>query len=102
MRWISYIIDWFLPQQVRQGDQAQREEARLVIGFSLAMSVWGPIFTVLLYTVINQPLIAHSAACFTGFGGLILFFGRKTKFIRHMAQAMAGVLLLELIWYYDV
>ena len=98
MRWISYIIDWFLPQQVRQGDQAQREEARLVIGFSLAMSVWGPIFTVLLYTVINQPLIAHSAACFTGFGGLILFFGRKTKFIRHMAQAMAGVLLLELIY----
>ncbi len=67
---LSRILDGFLPERMRTADTDTRRRARLVVGFTLALIVWSPIFGV-VYHKLHLPDFS-AAVLFAGAVGIVI------------------------------
>jgi signal transduction histidine kinase len=69
----------------------------MVVVFTLSALVWSPVFAVLNYFVLDQPILGHIALAALVFGGVILVFQRVTGAILLAGHMLAAFYLLELL-----
>jgi hypothetical protein len=88
---LSRLLDWMLPQRLQAADADVRRRARLVVGFTLALVFWAPVFAV-LYSALDLPQFSIGVLIAGTMGGLILALMRGTGSIRWSAHLMMLVL----------
>src|SRR5260221_6715423 len=67
---LSRILDGLLPESTRTADTDTRRRARLVVGFTLALIIWSPIFGV-VYHELHLPDFS-AAVLFAGTLGIVI------------------------------
>jgi signal transduction histidine kinase/CheY-like chemotaxis protein len=67
---LSRILDGLLPEKTRTADTDTRRRARLVVGFTLALIVWSPIFGI-VYHGLHLPDFS-AAVLFAGMVGIAI------------------------------
>jgi signal transduction histidine kinase/CheY-like chemotaxis protein len=67
---LSRILDGLLPERTRTADADTRRRARLVVGFTLALIIWSPIFGV-VYHELHLPDFS-AAVLFAGTLGIVI------------------------------
>jgi signal transduction histidine kinase/CheY-like chemotaxis protein len=87
MSGLARLVDWLLPVQLRAGDADVRRRARMLVGFTLALIIWAPIFAV-IYNVLDLPEFSRGVLIAGGLGIVILGMMRGTGSIRVTANLM--------------
>jgi signal transduction histidine kinase/CheY-like chemotaxis protein len=88
---LARLVDWLLPAQLRLGDADTRRRARMVVGFTLALVFWAPVFAV-IYSALGLPQFSIGVLIAGTMGGVILAAMRWTGSIRWSAHMMMPVL----------
>jgi len=82
---LARILDAFLPGKTRLADHDTRRRARLVVGFTLALIIWAPIFAV-IFNALSLPHFSASVSFAGAIGVLILVQMRMTGSIAWSAH----------------
>jgi signal transduction histidine kinase len=91
MSHLSQLVDSQLPESLRAGDPDTRRRARMIVGFTLALIVWAPVFA-LIYHALGLPDFSIGVLVAGGVGVLIMGIFRQTGWIRLSANLMMLVL----------
>src|SRR5262249_38645527 len=70
---LSRFVDWLIPNELRAAQPDVRRRARIIVGFTLALMFWAPVFGV-IYHVIGLPALSIGVLVAGGLGGGILPF----------------------------
>ncbi|MGE5191672.1 MAG: ATP-binding protein [Deltaproteobacteria bacterium] len=87
----SQLVDWQLPAGLHTGNADTRRRARMVVGFTLALIIWAPVFAV-IYSMLHLPEFSIGVLIAGTLGVLILGLLRRTGWIRLSANLMMLVL----------
>ena len=72
---LSRVVDWLIPQALRHAPPDARRRARMVVGFTLALMLWAPVFGA-IYHVLGLPELSAGVLVAGALGGLILLLSR--------------------------
>lgn len=90
------MLDYFVPQSLRTAEPMRREQARLAVGIALALSVWGPLFTVAL-CALGSYTMAIAAAVGSVVWLAILYVFHRTGSYTIFGNVVSGCLFVELL-----
>ncbi len=88
---LSRFLDWLVPEQIRAADADARRRARLVVGFTLALVIWGPIFSV-VYVALGLPQFSVAVLIAAALGILNIAAFRRTGSISQAGNLMTLIL----------
>ena len=90
------LLDYFVPASLSTADPLRREQARLAVGIALAISVWGPVFSVVLWALGSYSLAGASAAGSAVWLAILYVFHRTGSYFV-FGNVVAGALFAELM-----
>jgi signal transduction histidine kinase/AmiR/NasT family two-component response regulator len=88
---LSRFVDWLIPHELRAAQPDVRRRARIIVGFTLALMFWAPVFGV-IYHVIGLPGLSVGVLVAGGIGAAILLSFRRFGGLRVTSNLVAFVL----------
>lgn len=93
---VAAVADAFLPKRFRTGDSQARYRALLVLGFTGSAIIWGPLFAILHFFVLDRPLLGYLALFAVVHGLMVLGTLRWTGSLKLAGHLFSIVLILNL------
>jgi len=88
---LSRFVDWLIPNELRAAQPDVRRRARIIVGFTLALMFWAPVFGV-IYHVIGLPALSVGVLVAGAIGAAILLSFRRFGGLRVTSNLVAFVL----------
>ena len=88
---LSRFVDWLIPHELRAAQPDVRRRARIIVGFTLALMFWAPVFGV-IYHVIGLPALSVGVLVAGAIGAAILLSFRRFGGLRVTSNLVAFVL----------
>ena len=91
------LADWFISSESKQDSSLALQQKRLAVLYVIVTTIWAPIFAVLLYIVLDAPMLGHIALAGLLSGVVILFTLRFARSFLAAGNLLVSILFVSLV-----